>query len=497
MTRTPQPPWRGDDFPSWLSPMVVKELRQGVQSGTFAWTFIALQAAMCVFLSYAALVLDDISGGSGRTFLEPFFWPIVGLAVLVILPLRGLGAISGEKAGNNLDLVRLTQLSATKIVLGKWLAIVAQGALLVTAILPYVVLRYFFGDVNVLGDLATIGWLFVGSMAVAAAAIALSTKSLQVRIASGVLILPFFVSVIEIFDNRVGRAMMGGSSTWLGLLATLGLYTAVLLEYSASTIAPVAENHAMRKRALALAIGVTWLLAAGFADPWTAVTTSVITLPLVLIFAIEAVLERPVHLQSQAVAFAMLGLPGRVAARVLLPGWATGLVFVIVMSGMCLTAGSWLMTVPGSGINEREQMSFFAFGTLLIAAVLFPLPVFVFFPRVQRRYFLATLIHLVCMLAFIYANAMKPTSTAWQDWPQGWMPLLPLPVASIGSLMASNGSVHVAVSCMAASGLVSAVVCLVVFRPWLREMRTTNHMLAEARASRAQRAEANGLGASA
>ena len=37
--------WRGDDFPAWLSPMLVKELRQGVQSGVFGWTCIALHAA--------------------------------------------------------------------------------------------------------------------------------------------------------------------------------------------------------------------------------------------------------------------------------------------------------------------------------------------------------------------------------------------------------------------------------------------------------------------
>lgn len=490
MTRTTQTAWHGDDFPSWLSPMVVKELRQGVQSGAFAWTFVALQAAMFLYLSYAVLIFEA-GRGRGRTALDFLFWPIVGTAVLFILPLRGLGAISGEKAGNNLDLVRLTQLSATKIVLGKWLAIVAQGALLVTAILPYVVLRYFFGDVNVLGDLATIGWLFVGSMLIAAAAIALSTKSVQVRIAAGVLGLPFFVSIIEVFDNPGSRSSMGGS-TWAGLLAATALYTAALLEHSASSIAPVAENHALRKRSLGLVIALVWLLSAGFAAPATAISTIMITLPLLLVYAIEAVLERPVHLASQAAAFARLGLPGRLAARLLTPGWQTGVVFVAVLSVGCMSAWWWWLVASGSGTNERDIAWLTAFGTLLIAAVLFPLPVFVWLPRLRHRFLLYMLIHLVCLLAFVYANVMKPISTAWQFWPQGWMPLLPLPVASLGSLVASNGSVDIAVSCIAASGVVSVMVMLAVLRPWLREMRETSRMLAEAKDALSRRAAPRG-----
>lgn len=490
MTRTTQPRWPGDDFPSWLSPMVVKELRQGVQSGAFAWTFIALQAAMFLYLSYAVLIFEA-GRGRGRTAFDFLFWPIVGTAVLFILPLRGLGAISGEKAGNNLDLVRLTQLSATKIVLGKWLAIVAQGALLVTAILPYVVLRYFFGDVNVIRDLATIGWLFVGSMLVAAAAIALSTKSPQVRLASVLLVLPSFVSIIELFDNPGGSGVFSGS-TWLGTLAVIALYTAAMLEYSASTIAPIAENHALRKRSLALAIGVVWLLTASLAPSQTAIATSLITLPLLLAYAIEAVLERPVHLKSQAVAFARFGLPGRLAARVLTPGWPTGLVFVAVMAAMCLTAWWWWLTTTTSGMSQRDVVWSMAFGTLLVAAVVFPLPVFVWFPRLRYRFLLYLLIQLLSLLAFVYANVMKPMSRAWEGWPDGWMPLLPLPVASIGSLMSSNGSPVIAQSCLLAGGVVTVGVCLAVLRPWLREMRETGRLLADARATLNRRAAPSG-----
>lgn len=494
---TAQTAWRGNDFPSWLSPMVVKELRQGVQSGAFAWTFIGLQAAMFLALSFGVLDFDATTRRPGTVTLQIFFWPVVALAVLFIIPLRGLGAISGEQAGNKLDLVRLTRLSATNIVLGKWLAIVAQAALLVTAILPYVVLRYFFGDVNVIRDLGTIGWLFVGSMVMAAAAIALSTRPLWERIAATVLALPSLGIVIDLLDNPGVTSFLGPGS-WVGLLAAAALYTVVMLEYAAAKIAPVAENHALRKRVLALAIGVVWLIVAGLATTQTAIALILITLLPVIASGIEAVLEQPVHLTSQAAAFARFGLPGRLAARLLTPGWASGLVFVLVMMAICLSAWWWVIDTR-SGVTGSREVVFIAGGTLLAAAVLFPLPLIVWLPQLRDRYrgLVYVLVQLACLMAFAYTNAMKPYGTNWQDWPMGWVWLLPLPLASLGSLMASNGNPEIGVFSILSSGIVTVVVCLAVLPPWLREMRKTGRLLAEATQAADRRTAAARAGATA
>jgi hypothetical protein len=471
MTRTAnETAWQGDDFPSWLSPMVVKELRQGVQSGAFAWTFIGLQAVM--FLTLTLTVTSFEPGDrSGRMTLEFFFWPVIGAAVLLIIPLRGLGAISGEQAGSKLDLVLLTRLSATKIVLGKWLAIVAQAALIVTAILPYVVLRYFFGSVNVLSDLAIIGWLFAGSMIVAAAAIAASTRPVWQRIAVSVLALPTLVSMVEPLGTS--RIFFGN---WAGPLAILAIYAVALLQFAASTIAPVAENHAIRKRSLGLAIGLTWCVFAGLATPQAAISTVVATLPLVISSAIEAILEQPVHLRSQAAAFARFGPPGRLAASLLTPGWATGLVYVLVMTAICLPAVWWLIVVRTSA-GGGDAVVAVAIGILLPAAVLFPLPVIFRIRPAQRRFTFFFLVQLACVLAYVFANALKPYGTSWQEWPISWMVLLPLPLASLGSLMGSNGSPEIGLASCLAGVIVIVVVCLAMLLPWRKEMRELRRLL--------------------
>jgi len=469
--------WRGDDFPAWLSPMVVKELRQGVQSGAFAWTFIGLQAAMFLFLSWGMTAVDPDVRGPGRDVFQFFFWLIVAVGVLFVLPLRGLGSISGERTGNNLDLVRLTRLSATKIVLGKWLAIVAQGALLVAAVLPYLVLRYFFGGVNVIRDLEIIGWLFAGSMVVTAAALAMSTQPLWVRIAAGAVTAIGGLVVLEQIVDRSWFLIMGGGGR-IGLLAALALYTIVLLEYAASRIAPVADNHALRKRMIALLIGGAWLAVGFWAGERAAGWTMAATLPLVIVYAIEALLEPPVHLKSQAAAFTKFGLPGRLAARLLTPGWATGLVFVLVLAALCLPAW-WSFVRRATPADDAYAAA--AVGPLLAATVLFPLPAVVYLRRVRYRLLLYVLVQLLCFMAFAYTNAMKPLRMSWESWRPGWTALLPLPLASLASLVASDGSEEVGLACLVAAGIVALIACLAVLPPWLREMRETSRVVEAAR----------------
>lgn len=164
-------PWPGDDFPSWISPMLVKELRQGVQSGAFAWTFVLLQVAMFVLMTFWLLersTNDSIQLNTNRLF-HGWFWVVFGLAAVLVLPLRAAGSMAAERVGNTLDLLRLTRLSSMQIVTGKWLAIMAQVLLLSTAVLPYVVLQYFFGGLDIVSDLfAFVSVLLAASVVTAA-----------------------------------------------------------------------------------------------------------------------------------------------------------------------------------------------------------------------------------------------------------------------------------------------------------------------------------------
>ena len=136
------------DFSDRLSPMLVKELRQGLRTKVFTSAFILLQVLLLFSTSIASL-----APGAGPA-LDGFFWFFLSLALSFIQPLRGINALNEETRLNTLELILLTKLDALRIVTGKWASIVGQSALLAVAVLPYVVLRYFLGGVDIVHDLA-------------------------------------------------------------------------------------------------------------------------------------------------------------------------------------------------------------------------------------------------------------------------------------------------------------------------------------------------------
>jgi hypothetical protein len=489
--------WRGDDFPGWLSPMLVRELRQGVQSGIFAWTFIGIQGAMFALMTWAVGTFGGApEGASGRDF-QAMFWGALALAIVVVVPLRGLTAVSGERVASNLDLVRLTRLSATRIVLGKWAALVGQGLLVAAALLPYLALRYFFGGVNVVVDLELFGWMVAGSMAVAAAALALSTLPLWARIGSVVAVgITGFVPAVEllqeVFRGRLTFASLGAGGR-LGILAGLGVATVALLEYAAARIAPPAENHAGRMRLVAVGLAAAWAVVGVVGSQEAFIVTFFTAGPLILCYAIGALLEEPVPIAALHRPFGGWGTPGRLAAAVFTPGWATAVPFVAVLTGLCMTG--WL------AYCARHNPSYFlaklTLGCLWAAAVIFPLPVLVCWPRARPRLLLYGLVQVACFLLFVYLLAVTPRDRLWADagW---WMVTLPFPLAAIPTFSAGAGDDLGRMSRLAPMFLTAAVVttlvvlCLVA-RPWVTEMRRTLRLTRGA--ARRPRGQAQGFSA--
>ena len=91
--------------------------------------------------------------------------------------LVSLGAVGNERKANTLELIFLTRLTARRILTGKWLALVAQTVLLVCAVLPYAVLRYFLGSVDLGAELTAIALLLLGSAVLSGVAVGFSPQS--------------------------------------------------------------------------------------------------------------------------------------------------------------------------------------------------------------------------------------------------------------------------------------------------------------------------------
>lgn len=254
------------DFPSWLPAMLVKELRQGLRARGFVGSFMGFQTVMIIAFFYAAV----LPGGEAFDAANGMFWSLFGVLLLGVTPLRALAGLGSEIEGRSVDLLVLTRLNASRIVVGKWVSLMAQAALLAAALLPYGVLRYYLGSVDLVSDLSTMAGLFGGCALLTAIALWVSSWPKGLRLLVGVSAVPAFL-MLGNFMSMVGTNPMlryvlgsryGYSSTpvagWESavLIAVLVYDGLLLIGFSliqaARRLAPPAENHASATRVLAL-----------------------------------------------------------------------------------------------------------------------------------------------------------------------------------------------------------------------------------------------------
>ncbi len=396
----PLPP---SDFSDRLSPIIVKELRQGLRTKVFVSLFITLQVLMTlgVAISLTAASQDiDATGGSS------FFWFLIGLPVVFIMPFRGFGSVGTEIKANTLDLILLTRLSARRIIIGKWLAIVAQTTLFVFAVLPYAVLRYFIGGVNLVDDLIILGSMLFASAVLTALTVGISpyqNRLTRVLFWFGVIFLAqAAIPVLFMVGMGSGSVLSGTSAAgWSVPFAfiSFGLLGLVLmLEVGASKIAPEAENHAFGKRL----IGFLFLLIASlftFLDVAASLPITLAAFVIGLFSLIGAVCE-PVHLNAGLFRpFARRGAVGRIAGRFLYPGWPAGILFAVVYLIIC---GILLSLNDALDTTERFNLFLAGCGALFFPAAL----IRAFVPRNRSALLIFIGIQTFCIVAAIVTSIL-------------------------------------------------------------------------------------------
>jgi len=472
--------WPGDDFPAWISPMLVKELRQGVQSGAFAWTFTLLQVGMFILMTFWVLYRSDgvVGRGDVNQFFHGFFWMLFGLAAVIALPMRAAGSMAAERMGNTLDLLRLTHLSSTQIVVGKWLAVMAQVLLIATAVLPYLVLQYFFGGLDLVSDLFSFTVVLLVAAVMTAASLAAAGQTPLTR---GLLTFFLVIGVPNVLAGSgsvLGTAVLSPGSALPAILVVAVLLTAVMLVYAAAAIAPPAENHATRVRILALVATGVALAAAGWFGPIA--TSFVIAVAVLLVAGIASaeLTSDPVELASIHAPFARLGPLGRLTAMVLTPGWATAICFTLLVApllGLAVVSG-----FPGLPPTARIPEKF----VLGVAAILFPLSLMLRFRAGKTRRLVFIGVQIFSLVIFFLQSPLGYTHTAAVEIFRALTNLFPLAaLLNLFSLGSAGGAREPAIEPMIALALGTTALSLVFVVPrFARELAAVNRRVAAARA---------------
>lgn len=333
------------DFSDRFSPMLVKELRQGLRAKTFLAVFLSLQVFLAVMMfSATATSSSDQVGNLVSGIIFGFF----ALAVLLVQPLRGISALSSEVKSNTLDMMALTRLSSTKIVMGKWVAIVSQTALLLSTIIPYLILRYFFGGMNLIGELVMLALLFLTSIALTAVTVGLSgCSSVIIRSLLPIFGLPTLLWTLlmmmsfgmrgtgfsEFFSLGDGESRIAVAAYVVGI-AYVGVS---MLSLGASLIAPAAENHSIWRRLFALAailviIPLSWfdLIESG----WHTLMVFTIVAPAIVI----ALSESAPLVSTVCEPFVKRGALGKAVGLFFYPVWQSGILFSVLLGLLGLAA---------------------------------------------------------------------------------------------------------------------------------------------------------------
>jgi hypothetical protein len=417
----------GKDFADWLSPILVKELRQGLKSRVFVSTFIIVQVVMILLVGMQLLA---VAGGGGRAALvgfDFFFWLFLWVPLLVLMPARGLTAVSDEVRANTLDLVQLTRLTAFRIVLGKWIALVSQTLLLVAAILPYAMLRYFFGQVDVMEDLLRIGVLLLISIGLTSCMIAFSSFHVAVRIV-------FFVLLLMGTMATAGAASFTSFSDigWT-IPVFVAVYGYLMLEIAAARIAPISENHAAPKRLLALGLVAIGLLLVCVTEPDNAAMWIAASAAACGWVMLESLCERTVMVPSLYHSYARRGRLGRLAGRMLYPGWASGLLFCSVLLLMMTLAIHIAIRRESPTMWQNDWNKAMPAIAIGFTAVVCPVVVLLWFPRMKQPLWLYMLVQSLFALFYVMAYVVESSSARISPL-EAYRWLAPLPTSALFAL---------------------------------------------------------------
>lgn len=321
------------DFKDWISPIIVKELRQGMRTRLFTAAFIVLQGFMVLFV-----MIGFAEGGGSSAGTSGFFWFLISITLLLVMPLRGFAALSSEIRLNTMDLIALTRMSSWRIAAGKWAALVSQTMLITVGVLPYVVLRYFFGGVNPINELFFLGLILIVSCVLSAAMVGLSSfPNFLVRaliaIAASIAAISMSFGFGEITNETIEFDDPNFRWAVLAFLTMSAFLTYYFLAMGATRIATEADNYSTLKRLTSiLVVGIILLLPLipGI-DPEPSYVISAI---LIAFLALDALTEAPSGVRSLHLPFNRKGVFGYVMQFFLTPGWFSGVFYILCLGAM-------------------------------------------------------------------------------------------------------------------------------------------------------------------
>ena len=252
-------------FGDRINPIVVKELRQAVQSRFVIATLLTLLSIQIVAIGIYILASGASLFGfdAGRQAFLMLFSILQSIG-MIFAPLYTGARLVAERSDTNVDLLFITTIKPRSIIAGKMFAAMTLTALIYSACMPFMTFTYFLRGIDLPSIFISLGVGFVVVIACVQAAVfvALIPVGRALKVIFGLVALivfgvAYFVTVFGVSD-LVTRGFVTRVSwqlvVFFGVLVVflIGLFFVM----SVALIMPVASNRALPVR---LFITAAWL----------------------------------------------------------------------------------------------------------------------------------------------------------------------------------------------------------------------------------------------
>jgi hypothetical protein len=190
------------DWPDWMNPILVKELRQSLRSRWFEMIFLWLCGSLTLITAFGTTI-------DARTGTTSVFWIAVVATFHLLLPLRSALSASDDQQRGNVELIRVIGISAETLANQRFTALFFHTLILASLVLPHVTLRYFMGGIDLIDELQYLALLTFTTPVVGSVFLWLSILGTLGRIVLGVILFFLFIlfeSLIAMSAFAAGEA---------------------------------------------------------------------------------------------------------------------------------------------------------------------------------------------------------------------------------------------------------------------------------------------------
>jgi hypothetical protein len=297
-----------------LNPIVVKELRQAVQS-RFVVAVLLLFLALQLLVMGIFLIVNSIDGRLERSDFQAgrdVFALLQGVLLatcMLFLPAYTGFRLAAEHSDTNTDLLFITTLPGRAIISGKFIAAVVLALMIFSACMPFMAFTYFLRGI----DLPSIFFVITFDFVVVLGSVMLTIFLAVVpgnRVLKSLLGLIGLIALLIVFGMTLSTTLMfldfgvvGMFETrefWIAI-ACMGLgvigFNALLYTWSVALVNPPSSNRALPSRLMLTALwavsgGLVWSFSRQLGHEGPLWSWVLFTVPLLALYVVIAINER-------------------------------------------------------------------------------------------------------------------------------------------------------------------------------------------------------------